>query len=272
MVNPAKSYEDIPAVKTTAVSPKTPYFGRFFFHIGTVAVMAQGFLAMKKITLGQFIRPQGSMEVWDGLDTKETHSFHRVSAVSDHTRPSMLRNCHGSLRCKRSFTQYKQQVYKNSGTIKLVKRVFLLVSLPAELVISLIYWSIIIIAPELMLPPTSPSASQGEASSSSAQPDLFRIPLWMDLSMHLLPTVALLLDFFLLEKKYPKPFSTYIASLLAAMFGIAYGVWVEHCASINGVFPYPFLTIMNFEGRVATYVGATVAAWLVFRGLNGLHK
>ncbi|WVN85195.1 uncharacterized protein L203_100340 [Cryptococcus depauperatus CBS 7841] len=170
MVNPAKPYEDIPAVKTTAVPPKTPYFGRLFFHIGTVAVMAQGFLAMKKITLGQFIRPQGSMEYLTILGLVCSGIVMVLSGASD--------------------------LLPNINTIKLVKRVFLLVSLPAELVISLIYWSIIIIAPELMLPPTSPSASQGEASSSSAQPDLFRIPLWMDLSMHLLPTVALLLGRF----------------------------------------------------------------------------
>lgn len=99
--------------------------------------------------------------------------------------------------------------------IKLIKRVFLLVSLPVELVISSIYvscqaarllnlvfhsliargmqWSIILTAPHLMLPPTSPDAVQGEPSSSGTGPSLFRIPLWMDLSMHLVPAVALLI-------------------------------------------------------------------------------
>lgn len=44
-----------------------------------------------------------------------------------------------------------------------------------------------------MLPPTSPDAVQGAPSSSGAEPSLFRIPLWMDLSMHLVPAVALLI-------------------------------------------------------------------------------
>lgn len=43
-----------------------------------------------------------------------------------------------------------------------------------------------------MLPPTSPDAVQGAPSSSDAGLSLFRIPLWIDLSMHLVPAVALL--------------------------------------------------------------------------------
>lgn len=66
--------------------------------------------------------------------------------------------------------------------------------------------------------------------------------------------------------------STYIAFLVAATFGTGYAVWVEHCASINGKFPYPFLTIMDLEHRSWVYAGASLFALLVFRGLNALHK
>lgn len=75
-----------------------------------------------------------------------------------------------------------------------------------------------------------------------------------------------------LEKKYTPPASTIGAPILAVAAGTAYGTWAEHCASINGKFPYPFLTIMSFPARVATYVAATFGALLVFWGLNRVHR
>ncbi|KGB74197.1 hypothetical protein I307_06152 [Cryptococcus deuterogattii 99/473] len=236
-------------VRTTASAPQTPYLGRLFFHVGTAAVMASGFQAMQSATtFGEFVEPQygGFYQFLTILGLICSGIAMLFSGASD--------------------------LLPNITLIRLIKRVFLLISLPVELVISSIYWSIILTAPELMLPPTSPDAIQGAPSSSDAGLSLFRIPLWIDLSMHLVPAIALLIDFFLLEKKYPKPFSTYVALFLAAAFGTSYGIWVEHCASINGAFPYPFLTIMELKGRVLTYIGATLGAWGVFRGLNGLHK
>ncbi|WVQ77961.1 hypothetical protein IAT38_000042 [Cryptococcus sp. DSM 104549] len=238
-----------PVPSTTAPPPDaSPKVARLIFHVGSASIMAYGFTGLLGENMGEFVRPQygGFLQYLTILGLLASGITMLLSGASD--------------------------MLPNLSAIKLLKRVFLLISLPVELVISSIYWGIILTVPHLMLPPAPDLASAPEPSSHGAEPDLFRIPLWMDLSMHALPAVSLLFDFFLLERKYPKPFSTYGAFALAAVFGSVYGVWVEHCAGINGAFPYPFLTIMPLEGRVATYAGATFGAWLVFRGLNGLHK
>lgn len=52
-------------VRATASAPQTPYLGRLFFHVGTAAVMANGFHAMRRATtFGDFIEPQVRWIVW----------------------------------------------------------------------------------------------------------------------------------------------------------------------------------------------------------------
>jgi hypothetical protein len=79
--------------------------------------------------------------------------------------------------------------------------------------------------------------------------------MWIDLSLHAVPVLALLAgervislstyieqmlirplspDFFLRERKYKPPVSTYGAVILAAFSALAYGAWAEYCASHNG--------------------------------------
>lgn len=43
-------------------------------------------------------------------------------------------------------------------------------------------------------------------------------------------------------------------------------------AMINGVFPYPFLDLMEPEERLYTYMGGATFAVVVFWILNALHK
>ena len=69
-------------------------------------------------------------------------------------------------------------------------------------------------------------------------PELVRIPLSLDLSLHAIPGVALLLDFFLFEVKYSKRYARYGGAIVAAVSGIWYASWVEYCASYNGTCAY----------------------------------
>jgi len=131
---------------------------------------------------------------------------------------------------------------------------------------------------------------------------LFRIPLWMDLSMHLLPAIALIIgmshssllstihffssdlllnvylelalmiDFFVLEKKFKPPASTKGANALATGFGLVYALWIEHAATINHKFPYPFLNVMSVYQRIIFYIFAVIGALATFRLLNSLHR
>ena len=80
------------------------------------------------------------------------------------------------------------------------------------------------------------------------------------------------LDFFLIEKRYTRPMSTLGATALSLSVGSAYSLWIEHCATINGQFPYPFLNLMNVSQRVEMYTGSTIGALLTFWGLNAMHR
>ena len=79
------------------------------------------------------------------------------------------------------------------------------------------------------------------------------------------------LDFFFIEKRYTRPSSTIGATVLAISFGSAYSLWIEYASSINGRFPYPFLTIMPVFWRLVMYVSSTFGALMTFWGLNAVH-
>jgi hypothetical protein len=60
--------------------------------------------------------------------------------------------------------------------------------------------------------------------------------------------------------------------MLAASFGLVYSLWIEHAATINHKFPYPFLNVMSVEQRIVFYIVAVVGALATFRFLNSLHR
>ncbi|KZS99066.1 hypothetical protein SISNIDRAFT_480648 [Sistotremastrum niveocremeum HHB9708] len=148
------------------------------------------------------------------------------------------------------------------------KRLFLMISLPLAMVISSIYWGLLLTFPSLILPPLPSS----EPSSSSAAPALARIPLSLDLALHASPALSLVAEFFLMESKYSRHDVVYKAPIMACLFGLWYSNWVEYCAKYNGVFPYPFLTDNSLPGRIAIYVATTIIALTSFRGLNAIHS
>ncbi|GMK55969.1 hypothetical protein CspeluHIS016_0210250 [Cutaneotrichosporon spelunceum] len=152
------------------------------------------------------------------------------------------------------------------------KRLVALAAMPVEITISAIYWPLILLAPQLMIPPDLQAAPDADIKAASADAPLVFLPMWMDLGLHAVPAAALIIDFFLLERKYRPPMSNKVAIAVAILFTSGYASWVEHCASINGHFPYPFLTIMSFSGRVKMYAISAVFALLVFWLLNALHK
>lgn len=144
-------------------------------------------------------------------------------------------------------------------------------------------------APGLMFPVDPDIDQAAEPFSSQVSDGLFRIPLWMDLSLHAVPAIVLLigiflpfrtkdplsaifLDFFFIEKRFQRPMSTIGATALAISFGSAYSLWVEHAASVNGRFPYPFMNLMNPFWRTVMYVTSTFGALMTFWGLNAVHR
>ncbi|KAJ7582908.1 FAR-17a/AIG1-like protein [Mycena floridula] len=146
-----------------------------------------------------------------------------------------------------------------------LKRALFMIALPVEVVVSTIYWPLMIFLPSLIL-----RSVDSEPSSSSEAPIFARIPLKLDLAMHASPALALLLDFILFEKSYSRREVGLGATCVTLAATSWYGFWVERCASINGSFPYPFLDT-EFPLRLAIYFSAGLLALFSFRLLNNLH-
>jgi len=100
---------------------------------------------------------------------------------------------------------------------------------------------------------------------------LMRIPLKIDLSLHLAPVVTLLADFALYEKKYTKKQVQIGAPLVVLGCGTWYACWVEYCASYNKIFPYPFLTENPLDIRIGIYAFLSFIALGCFRLINAVH-
>ena len=97
------------------------------------------------------------------------------------------------------------------------------------MVISLVYWPLVILFPQLILPRAWDSANSAEI------PPLVRIPLWIDLALHATPALSILVDFFLFESKYQWKDVQVGAPIATAAYALCYSLWVEHCGKINGV-------------------------------------
>ncbi|PPQ83341.1 hypothetical protein CVT25_003980 [Psilocybe cyanescens] len=156
-------------------------------------------------------------------------------------------------------------------SLRTAKRYLMVMAMPLSVVISSIYWTLISLFPHLIIPQT---ASESTApNSSSMSPEIFRIPIYIDLALHAVPCISLLVDFFFFEKKYNSQEVKIGAPTAAVGFSIWYVLWVEHCARMNnGNFPYPFLTDNTLGIRIGIYVGATFIAMFSFKLINKLHS
>ena len=102
------------------------------------------------------------------------------------------------------------------------------------MVVSLIYWPLVILHPQLILQ-VDHNAAEIPVSGSPETSPLFRMPLSVDLALHATPPLSMLADFFLFESKYQWKDVQLGAPLTTAAFALWYGFWVEHCGKINGV-------------------------------------
>ncbi|KAJ7774707.1 FAR-17a/AIG1-like protein-domain-containing protein [Mycena metata] len=145
------------------------------------------------------------------------------------------------------------------GRIRAIKRTLFIAAMPIATVVSSIYWTLLLTFPHLILQalPESPDSPMV-------------LPLRVDLSLHAVPAISLLLDFMVFERKYGR--SASLSAVPITVFcTVWYGWWVELCASKNGTFPYPFLTLNPLETRIGIYAGACIVACISFYGLNALH-
>ncbi|KAI0372825.1 hypothetical protein BV20DRAFT_1050265 [Pilatotrama ljubarskyi] len=156
----------------------------------------------------------------------------------------------------------------SSKALKKAKRTILMVALPASILISSVYWTLLLFMPHMILMP-DPDATTPTSSTHVPKPE--RIPLDVDLALHAAPAIAMFIDFYFFEPRYTGRATRKGALSLNGVAGIWYSWWVEHCASYNGFFPYPFLTENPFPIRVLIYIAATSFAALSFMILNAAH-
>ncbi|KAI5122074.1 hypothetical protein M0805_006057 [Coniferiporia weirii] len=153
-----------------------------------------------------------------------------------------------------------------SQLLKRAKRAVFTVALPLSVVVTVIYWSLLLLMPSLILQ-APPAASE----PSSDAPAFVRIPFSLDLALHAVPAVSMLIDFFAFEQSYDAHVVARGAPAKVIAFGVWYSIWVEYCASFNGTFPYPFLTVNTLPIRVVIYAAVTSIAIVSFRGINNAH-
>jgi hypothetical protein len=111
--------------------------------------------------------------------------------------------------------------------LKTLKRSVFIIAMPLAVVISSIYWTLLLAAPTLILPP---SPQNTVPTSSSEVPALMRLPLEHDLALHAAPALALFADFILFERRYSAGAASYGAPAAALIYCAFYSTWVEYCA------------------------------------------
>lgn len=106
-----------------------------------------------------------------------------------------------------------------------------LIVIQLAVVISSIYWTLLIFFPQLII--AQNIQQPGAPSSSSEAPAPFYLPLSIDLALHAAPTISLVVDFFAFESKYTEKEVRIAVPTIMAAYTLFYSSWVEFCASKN---------------------------------------
>ncbi|KAJ7740719.1 FAR-17a/AIG1-like protein [Mycena maculata] len=147
--------------------------------------------------------------------------------------------------------------------LRSIKRTLFMAGMPIATMVSSIYWTLLLTNPHLIL-----QAIPGEPGEAST---ILVLPLRIDLALHAVPCLALLADFMIFEHRYGRKAILYAAPAITLICTLWYASWVEHCATKNRTFPYPFLTLNPFEIRLRIYAATGTLACLSLYALNALH-
>ncbi|KIY49448.1 hypothetical protein FISHEDRAFT_72770 [Fistulina hepatica ATCC 64428] len=113
-----------------------------------------------------------------------------------------------------------------------------------------LYWTLMAVAPRILLRMQEASLSGGRTDFDVAAESgntshlttddnvdesvkLHYIPLPIDLSLHAFPALFLACDFFVFEKRYSPRVAKYGAVITVVVCALAYSTWAEHCAEKN---------------------------------------
>lgn len=136
------------------------------------------------------------------------------------------------------------------------KNVLSMCSAPMEVLVSLLYWGLRCIDPQLVVPKD------------------MELPLPTDLSFHLAPSLLLLIDLLLFSP--PWTITVLPAIALSTVIALAYWFWIELCYSYNGFYPYPLFALLDNTQRMGLFgasallmaINTVVLKW-VYGRVNG---
>ncbi|CAG8515662.1 4570_t:CDS:2 [Funneliformis mosseae] len=116
--------------------------------------------------------------------------------------------------------------------ISFLKDWFMVICVPLEGLISVLYWTIITYDEKLLM-------------------EKPRLPIFIDFGFHLIPAVCLWTDFLFFAKEFRKSYA-HVLYILA--FGIGYVAWINFYFVTFGDWPYPLLRKLEDPQRFGCYV------------------
>ncbi|KAK4053440.1 hypothetical protein OIV83_001606 [Microbotryomycetes sp. JL201] len=133
-----------------------------------------------------------------------------------------------------------------------IKTSLSVLAVPVEGLVSVLYWGMQFYDPKLLTPPGT----------------MFKIPLFLDISIHALPALFLWIDFLVFSPRMSKSVNPLLISALGTL---AYTTWMEYAAAQNKHFPYPFLDHMPPVARSLFYLCMIPVLLGLFKCANGIH-
>lgn len=119
----------------------------------------------------------------------------------------------------------------------------------------------------------SPRTPRSDASQIDPklleQPWSPRLPLSADITFHLVPAVALIVDLLFLSPPYTIAFLPALG--LSACIASGYWLWIEECYRHNNFYPYPMLEILNAPQRLLLFSTSAMIMTLTTGGLVWLY-
>ncbi|GAN10774.1 integral membrane protein [Mucor ambiguus] len=144
-----------------------------------------------------------------------------------------------------------------TGTLGPVYEALTAIATPVEGLISALYWPIVLYDKKMLVPDDT----------------IFDLPLALDISLHLIPTIVCWADFMIFNTKFKRS-PIHILAIYA--FTMAYFVWVNVCYEHNGYWPYPlFGMFKNDTQRGAFFLGCgwfcSVLYKIIAKGHFNIH-
>ena len=137
-----------------------------------------------------------------------------------------------------------------------LKNRFSILATPLEVLITVLYTSLVSIDKSLVIPPE------------------FQLGFWPDVSFHFVPAFVLTIDYLL----FSPPWGIRSREMLGVsmVFAFGYWFWVELCFRHNGWYPYPIFEALTTPWRVVLFcfsallmTGSAEVLKLLYRRLNG---